>query len=73
MLCFAGNAFKYTMAGTITVKMRISPLWATLSVTDTGVGIPTQDLDRGECTCVPLLTSASLIIRQSSSDSIGLR
>lgn len=41
-----GNAFKYTLEGTITVKMRISPLWATFSVIDTGVGIPAEDIDR---------------------------
>lgn len=43
-----GNAFKYTLEGTITVKMRISPLWATFSVIDTGVGIPAEDIDRSK-------------------------
>ncbi|KAF8312814.1 hypothetical protein DL93DRAFT_2168193 [Clavulina sp. PMI_390] len=41
-----GNAFKYTLEGKITVRVRFSPLWATFQVEDSGVGIPPEDIDR---------------------------
>lgn len=50
----AGNAFKYTLQGTVSVKIRFSPLWATFQVTDTGVGIPPEDIDRSKsCPSTP--------------------
>ncbi|KAL1672325.1 hypothetical protein EV122DRAFT_271710 [Schizophyllum commune] len=41
-----GNAFKYTMSGTITVMVSFDDHEATLSVQDTGIGIPAADLDK---------------------------
>jgi len=43
---FLGNAFKYTLEGTITVKVEFGPSWASFSVRDTGVGVPPEDLDK---------------------------
>ncbi|KAG8997175.1 hypothetical protein FRB93_000461 [Tulasnella sp. JGI-2019a] len=41
-----GNAFKYTMKGQVKVHVRYSPPFAELMVSDTGVGIPADDLDK---------------------------
>ncbi|KAI0035068.1 hypothetical protein K488DRAFT_44039 [Vararia minispora EC-137] len=41
-----GNAFKYTMEGSITVSMDISDGHMHFSVKDTGVGIPPSDIDK---------------------------
>ncbi|CED83474.1 multi-sensor signal transduction histidine kinase [Phaffia rhodozyma] len=41
-----GNAFKYTLRGSITVRVSHHPSEVELCVTDTGVGIPKQDLPR---------------------------
>ncbi|KAG8961506.1 hypothetical protein FRC03_005304 [Tulasnella sp. 419] len=41
-----GNAFKYTMAGTIYVTTRYTKTHFEFTVRDTGVGIPAEDLDK---------------------------
>ncbi|KAK4686890.1 hypothetical protein P7C73_g3237, partial [Tremellales sp. Uapishka_1] len=41
-----GNALKYTKAGTITVTLSFTDTEAALSVADTGVGIPQDELDQ---------------------------
>lgn len=38
------NAFKYTPAGTVTVELEVLSTAARLRITDTGVGIPAEDL-----------------------------
>jgi signal transduction histidine kinase len=41
------NAVRYTGAGgTVTASASVADGWVTIEVTDTGVGIPTRDLDR---------------------------
>jgi signal transduction histidine kinase/FixJ family two-component response regulator len=44
VLNLLSNAFKYTLEGTITVSLRETDGAATLSVADTGVGIPAHEL-----------------------------
>src|SRR5579864_3281917 len=46
VLNLLSNAFKFTFSGTITVTLRASPTGAVLGVTDTGVGIPPDEVDR---------------------------
>lgn len=41
-----GNAIKYSLAGTVTVEVFKDASFATISVTDTGIGIPKKDLSR---------------------------
>ena len=41
-----GNAFKYTMAGEISVIMELRDGCMHFSVRDTGVGIPPSDIDK---------------------------
>ena len=38
------NAVKYTEAGGVTVRLEQSDGWATLTVSDTGIGIPQEDI-----------------------------
>ncbi len=40
------NAFKFTFEGGVTVRLRRTPTHAELGVTDTGVGIPNEELPR---------------------------
>ena len=40
------NAFKYTESGEIGVSARIDEAWAVIRVTDTGIGIPAELIDR---------------------------
>ncbi|WP_295771761.1 ATP-binding protein [uncultured Mucilaginibacter sp.] len=44
VLNLLSNAFKYTLAGSITVSLKQDGAFAVLSVTDTGVGIPAKEL-----------------------------
>ncbi|KAK4047296.1 hypothetical protein OIV83_005474 [Microbotryomycetes sp. JL201] len=46
-ICFnlLGNAFKYTQAGSITVKVRFEPTQAIVQFIDTGCGIENKELD----------------------------
>lgn len=44
VLNLLSNAFKYTLAGSITVEIKEEGNWAVLAVTDTGVGIPENEL-----------------------------
>ncbi len=44
VLNLVSNAFKFTLAGTITVMLRERDGYARLTVSDTGVGIPATDL-----------------------------
>ncbi|KAF8324461.1 uncharacterized protein EI90DRAFT_3129926 [Cantharellus anzutake] len=53
-----GNAFKYTLEGSIIVKVEFDSGCAMFSVRDTGVGIPSQDLDKGD----PISKSASVFL-----------
>ncbi|GAA5867640.1 hypothetical protein JCM3774_001541 [Rhodotorula dairenensis] len=41
-----GNAFKYTQAGSVQVKVRFAPTEGTITVKDTGVGIKEDDLSK---------------------------
>lgn len=41
-----GNAFKYTQAGSVRVKVRFAPTEGTISIIDTGVGIKKEDLSK---------------------------
>ncbi|TRM62099.1 hypothetical protein BD626DRAFT_548830 [Schizophyllum amplum] len=41
-----GNAFKYTMSGTITIRVSFDATQATFSVQDTGIGIPAADMEK---------------------------
>ena len=40
------NAVAYTERGGVTIRVSADPSWVTLAVTDTGVGIPAEDLPR---------------------------
>lgn len=40
------NAFKFTMAGTVSVRLREEPTAVVLEVSDTGIGIPADELPR---------------------------
>ncbi|MCL2792663.1 MAG: response regulator [Spirochaetaceae bacterium] len=47
------NAFKYTKEGTVELNMKIEPeaaeaetIWLTISVKDTGIGIPDEDINK---------------------------
>ncbi|MBD1829726.1 ATP-binding protein [Microcoleus vaginatus GB1-A2] len=44
VLNLLSNAFKFTLAGTITVRLQCVENWVELSVADTGVGIPSEEL-----------------------------
>lgn len=44
VLNLLSNAFKYTLKGSITVSVGQTGEWFTLSVADTGIGIPKQEL-----------------------------
>lgn len=44
VLNLLSNAFKYTLKGSITVEITSEDNWAILEVSDTGVGIPEQEL-----------------------------
>jgi PAS domain S-box-containing protein len=44
ILNLMSNAFKFTLEGTIAVTLNPGPLGATLTIADTGVGIPDADL-----------------------------
>ncbi len=46
VLNLISNAFKFTFAGRVTVRLRAVDGWVELSVSDTGVGIPAQELPR---------------------------
>jgi PAS domain S-box-containing protein len=46
VLNLVSNAFKFTFAGSITLRLRVVGDWIELSVSDTGVGIPEQELAR---------------------------
>ena len=46
VLNLLSNAFKHTFEGAITVRLRSQDGWAVLTVTDTGVGIPTSEQGR---------------------------
>jgi PAS domain S-box-containing protein len=46
VLNLVSNAFKFTLAGTISVRLQAEDGHAALSVTDTGVGIPEEELPR---------------------------
>ncbi|KAJ9099949.1 hypothetical protein QFC21_003957 [Naganishia friedmannii] len=46
VLNLVGNAFKYTHQGSIHVSLRYTPRSVTMSVTDTGVGIPSASMER---------------------------
>jgi two-component system sensor histidine kinase ChiS len=41
-----GNAIKFTEQGKIEITAVVNPQWLTITVTDTGIGIPTDKLDR---------------------------
>ncbi|KAG8992908.1 hypothetical protein FRB90_000870, partial [Tulasnella sp. 427] len=41
-----GNAFKYTLAGQVHVHTQFRPGWAEFSVSDTGCGIPANEITR---------------------------
>ncbi len=40
------NAVKYTEAGSVRVKLQLADPWAVLSVEDTGIGIPAEEIPR---------------------------
>jgi PAS domain S-box-containing protein len=40
------NAIKFTPSGEVRVNCRLDDVWAVISVTDTGIGITKEDLDR---------------------------
>jgi len=40
------NAIKYTHAGTVSISVNASDSWAELSVTDSGIGIPPEDIPK---------------------------
>ncbi|MEG5066430.1 ATP-binding protein [Microcoleus sp. B3-A4] len=44
VLNLLSNAFKFTLAGTITVRLQCVENWVELSVADTGVGIPSEEI-----------------------------
>ena len=46
VLNLVSNAFKYTLAGNVTVRLRVAGDQARLEVSDTGVGIPEGELAR---------------------------
>jgi PAS domain S-box-containing protein len=46
VLNLLSNAFKFTLAGAVTVRLRRNDSHAALEVTDTGVGVPEQELPR---------------------------
>ena len=46
VLNLLSNAFKFTLAGAITVRLAASPTEVVLTVTDTGVGVPPEELPR---------------------------
>ncbi len=46
VLNLVSNAFKFTFAGSITVRLTAGSDWIELSVSDTGVGIPEPELPR---------------------------
>ncbi|MBN8926211.1 MAG: hypothetical protein BGO51_15495 [Rhodospirillales bacterium 69-11] len=46
VLNLLSNAFKFTFAGAITVRLAASPTEVVLTVTDTGVGVPPEELPR---------------------------
>ncbi|HEX5123363.1 MAG TPA: ATP-binding protein, partial [Rhodanobacteraceae bacterium] len=46
VLNLLSNAFKFTLAGGVTLRLRDEPDFAVLEVEDTGVGIPEADLPR---------------------------
>jgi PAS domain S-box-containing protein len=46
LLNLLSNAFKFTLEGSVVVRLRLAGNNAQLSVTDTGTGIPAEELDR---------------------------
>ncbi len=46
VLNLVANAFKFTLEGVITVRLRAADGWAVLAVEDSGIGIPSGELPR---------------------------
>ena len=51
----SGNAFKYTLKGTIVVRCSFDVQCAVITVEDTGVGIAPEDIDKGSLAALEVL------------------